>query len=95
MVIAYSKSSINRVRLPILLVVSLAGKTNNSLSPFVPENLIRETVLAVPSRVNLLNSIPRLNLVLTYEIVTPDKCLFHDSNSYISNKFYVLVLLSN
>ena len=31
---------INQVRLPILLVVSLTGKMNFSLSPFAPENLI-------------------------------------------------------
>ena len=31
---------IDRVRLPILLVVSLTGKMNISLSPFAPENLI-------------------------------------------------------
>ena len=31
---------INRVRLPILLVVSRTGKMNSSLSPFAPENLV-------------------------------------------------------
>ena len=31
---------INRVRLPILLVVSRTGKLNISLSPFAPENLV-------------------------------------------------------
>ena len=31
---------INRVRLPILLVVSRTGKINSSLSPFAPENLV-------------------------------------------------------
>ena len=31
---------INRVRLPILLVVSLTGKMNISLYPFAPENLV-------------------------------------------------------
>ena len=31
---------INRVRLPILLVISLIGKMNSSLSPFAPENLV-------------------------------------------------------
>ena len=31
---------INRVRLPILLVVSWTGKVNISLSPFAPENLV-------------------------------------------------------
>ena len=38
------------------------------LSPCVPENLSRETGSAVPSRVSLLISIPRLSLVLTYGI---------------------------
>ena len=40
---------------------------NVSLSPFAPGNLL-ETGSAVPSRVSLLISILRLNLVLTYEI---------------------------
>ena len=39
MVITYGKRRINRVRLPILLVVSSTGKMNISLSPFAPENL--------------------------------------------------------
>ena len=38
-----------------------------SLSPFAPENLV-STISAVPSRVSLLISILRLNLVLTYGI---------------------------
>ena len=60
---------INRVRLPILLVVSRTGKINNiSLSPFAPEIWSRETGSAVSSRVSLLISILRLNLVLTYGI---------------------------
>ena len=40
MVITYSRVWINRVRLPILLVVSLTGKMNIPLSPCVPENLV-------------------------------------------------------
>ena len=40
MVITYSKGWINRVRLPILLVVSWTGKMNILLSPCVPENLV-------------------------------------------------------
>ena len=40
MVITYSRVWINRVRLPILLVVSLTGKMNTPLSPCVPENLV-------------------------------------------------------
>ena len=36
--IAYSKRRINRVRLPILVVI--AEKMNFSLSPFAPENYV-------------------------------------------------------
>ena len=40
------------------------------LSPCVPENLVsRDRFSAVPSRVSLLMSILRLNLVLTYGIL--------------------------
>ena len=58
MVITYSRVWINRVRLPILLVVSYTCLRIWS----------RETGSAVPSRVSLLISILRLNLVLTYGI---------------------------
>ena len=40
MAITYSRVRINRVRLPILLVVSRTGKMNIPLSPCVPENLV-------------------------------------------------------
>ena len=40
LVITYSKRRINRVRLPILFVVSWRGKMNISLSPFAPETLV-------------------------------------------------------
>ena len=40
MVITYSRVWINRVRLPILLVVGWAGTMNISLYPFAPENLV-------------------------------------------------------
>ena len=40
MVITYSRVWINRVRLPILLVVSRTGIMNISLSPCAPENLV-------------------------------------------------------
>ena len=40
MVITYSRVWISRVRLPILLVVSLTGKMNIPLSPYVPESLV-------------------------------------------------------
>ena len=39
-----------------------------SLSAFAPEDLVSRDELAVPSRVSLLISILRLNMVLTYEI---------------------------
>ena len=59
---------INRVRLPILLVVSLTGKMNI----FRPRSRVRiwsrETGSTVPSRVSLLIFILRLNLVFTYGI---------------------------
>ena len=68
MVITYSRVWINRVRLPILIVASWTGKMNIPLSPCVPEIWSRETGSAAPSRVSLLISILRLNLVLTYGI---------------------------
>ena len=40
MVITYSRVWINRVRLPILLVVSWTGKMYGPLSPYVLENLV-------------------------------------------------------
>ena len=40
MVITYSRVWINRVRLPILLVVRRTEKINISLSAFAPENLV-------------------------------------------------------
>ena len=68
MVITYSRVWINRVRLPILLVVSWTGKI---IFPCPRACLIiwsRETGSAVPPRVSLLISILKLNLVLTYGI---------------------------
>ena len=68
MVITYSRVWINRVRLPILLVVSWTGKI---IFPYPRARLriwSRETGSAVPSRVSLLIPILRLNLVLTYGI---------------------------
>ena len=41
---------------------------NISLSAFAPENLVSRDGSAVPSRVSLLISILRLNMVLTYGI---------------------------
>ena len=46
----------------------LNRKNNISLSAFVPKICSRETGSAVPSRVSLLISILRLDLVLTYGI---------------------------
>ena len=40
MVTYIARVRINRVRLPILLVVSRTGKIDISLSPFAPENLV-------------------------------------------------------
>ena len=60
---------INRVRLPILHVWS--AEQGKLIFPYPRSRLIiwsREAVLAVPSRVSLLISILRLNLVLTYRI---------------------------
>ena len=49
MVITYSRVWINRVRLPILLVVSWTGKNDIPLSPCVPENLVsRDRFSRVP-----------------------------------------------
>ena len=62
--------SINRVRLPILLVVSWTGKIDIFPCPISRLRIwSRKTGSAVPSRVSLLISSPyilRLNLVLTY-----------------------------
>ena len=68
MVITHTRIRINRVGLPVLLEVSLTGKMIFSLSPFAPENWSSKTGSAVPSRVSLLISILRLNMVLTYGI---------------------------
>ena len=48
MVITYSRVWINRVRLPILLVVSSAEKMNISMSPFAPENLVSRDGFGCP-----------------------------------------------
>ena len=56
MVITYSRVWISRVRLPTLLLVSSTGKTDISLSPFAPENLVSRDGFGRPvqSRVNPL-----------------------------------------
>ena len=48
MVITWSRVWINRLRLPILLVVRWTGKMNISLSPFAPENLVSRDGLSSP-----------------------------------------------
>ena len=68
MVITYSRVWINRVRLPILLVVSSTGKLIFPCPRACMRIWSREKGSAVPSRVSLLISILRLNLVLTYGI---------------------------
>ena len=63
-----ARTKINRVRLPILPWSAEQGKW---IFPCPRSRLItwsRETGSAVPSRVSLLISTLRLNLVLTYEI---------------------------
>ena len=64
----YSRVWINRVRLPILLVVSWTGKIIFPCPRACLRIWSRETGSAVPSRVSLLIPIFRLNLVLTYGI---------------------------
>ena len=44
----HTHTRINRVRLPILLVVSRTGKMNISLSPFAPENMVSRNGFANP-----------------------------------------------
>ena len=68
MVITYSRVWINRVRLPILLVVNCTEKIIFPCPRACLRIWSRETGSAVPSRVSLLISILRLNLVLTYGI---------------------------
>ena len=66
MALTHSKVWINRVRLPILLVVRLTGKMNNSLSPFAPDNLALRGGFGRPCPASACSfSIRRLNLVPT------------------------------
>ena len=57
---------INRVTLPVLHVVSQPGKSVFPCPRSCPRIWSREKGSAVPSRVSLLISILRLNMVLTY-----------------------------
>ena len=68
MVITYSRVWINRVRLPILLVVRWTGKIIFPCPRAYLRIWSRETGSAVPSRVSLLISVLRLNLMLTHGI---------------------------
>ena len=70
MVITYSRVWINRVRLPILLVISCTGEIDIPLSLCVPENLVSRDGFSrpVPRQPAHHLSILRLNLVLTYGI---------------------------
>ena len=61
MVTHIAKVWINRVRLPILHVISWTRNIYISLSAFAPENLVSRDGLGSPSRVSLLISILRLN----------------------------------
>ena len=60
---------INRVTLPVLHVVSQTGKSIFPCPRSCPRIWPREEGSAVPSRVSLLISILRLNMVLIYEIL--------------------------
>ena len=57
---------INRVRLPILLVVSRTGKMNISLSAFAPENLV--------SRDGCGSPVPRHPAHLHTQAISPEFC---------------------
>ena len=50
-IVITARVRINRVRLPILLVVSWTRKNNISLSPFAPKNLVRRVRQSRPSSV--------------------------------------------
>ena len=78
-----AKEWINRVRFPILLVVSGTEKNDISLSAFARENLAsRDGFDRVPSRVSLLNPILRVlytsytlhRFFLSWYVVSPVTC---------------------
>ena len=72
MVITYSRVWTNRVRLPILLVVSWTRKMNIPLSPFAPEKMVSRYGRRPSRPASAFSfSILRLNLVLTRGI-SPD-----------------------
>ena len=68
MVTHITRVRINRVRLPILLVVNWTGKIIFACLRWRLRIWSRETVSAVPSHVSLLIYILRLILVLTYGV---------------------------
>ena len=63
-----ARVSINRVRLPIILVVSWTGKIDISISLFAPEDLVSLDGFGSPVPRNPAVFIIELNLVLTYGI---------------------------
>ena len=63
-----ARVSINRVRLPIILVVSWTGKIDISISLFAPEDLVSLDGFGSPVPRNPAVFILELNLVLTYGI---------------------------
>ena len=65
MVTHIARPWINRVRLPILLVVSSKEKMNISLSAFAPVNLVSGDGFGSLITRQPVISIPMLNLVLT------------------------------
>ena len=69
MAITYTRVWINRVRLSILLVVSLTEKKYFSLSPFMPESLVSRRVCPSRPASACPFSTLRLNLVLTRGIL--------------------------
>ena len=92
MVITSSRVWTNRVRLPILLVVSWTGKMNIPLSPCVPENLVCLARRVQPSR-RLLISVLRPNLVVRRTFFPPGWCFFYlVSTGWI---FYISLLCEN
>ena len=55
----------------------LNGENDHFPAAFAPDNLVSRDGSAVPSRVSLLISILRLNLVLTYGIPPEFRCGVH------------------
>ena len=64
---------INRVRLPILFVVSSTGKMFFSLSPFAPENLVSRDGIGSPVPRQPAHLLLRLNMG-AYLRISPEFC---------------------